>query len=98
LLETLLRKKNYTADGQFEAQALCCIALDKLCKLLRSNDIVKKGLIAEIQANWVASIGTDKLDSMLANRFDQANQLLKSLTNPTQAQKTLKKQLDKIEQ
>jgi hypothetical protein len=98
LLENYINKKSCSVDDQFEAQALCCIALDKLCKLLRSNDIAKKGLIAEIQANWVASIGKDKLDSMLANRFDQANQLLKSLTNPTQAQKTLKKQLDKIEQ
>jgi hypothetical protein len=97
LLEALLKKKHCSADVRFEVQVLRCIALDELCKLLRNEDIAQKGLIAEIQANWVASIGQDKLDSMLTDSFDQASQLFKSLSNPTESQQDLRKQLDKIE-
>jgi hypothetical protein len=98
LLESLLNKKHCSDDIRFEAKALRCIALDELYKLVRSVDIAKKGLIAEIQANWVASIGKDNLNKMLDRSLDQAIRSFASLTKPTEYQQTLKKQLDKIVQ
>jgi len=67
-----------------------------LCKLLSTDDIAKKGLIAEVQANWVASIGKDNLDTMLADSLNQAMRSFALLPKPTESQQALKKHLDKI--
>jgi len=96
LLETFLSKKNCSSDYRFEAEALRCTALGELCKLLNTNDIAKKGLIAEVQANWVASIGKDNLDTMLADSLNQAMRSFALLPKPTESQQALKKHLDKI--
>ena len=98
LLEEFSTKKHCSADIRFEAQALRCIALGELCKLMRTDDISKKGLVAEVQANWVASIGKDKLDTMLAKSINQARISFAFLPKPTESQQALKKQLDKIDQ
>ena len=98
LLEAFSSKKHYSADARFEAETLRCMALGKLCKLMCIDDIAEKGLIAEVQANWVASIGKDNLDIMLAKSIDQARQSFSLLLKPTESQQALKKQLDKIDQ
>jgi len=98
LLEAISSKKHSSADARFEADVIKCTALGKLCKLLRTDDIAKKGLIAEVQANWVASIGKANLDTMLANSVDQAKMSFAELSDPTEYLQALKRQLDKIEQ
>jgi len=98
LLETFPEEKNHcTAEAQFEAQALRCIALANLCKLLQTDDIAKKGLIAEVQAAWVASFGKDDLEKMFCDSMDVAKRSFASVADPTKSQLELKKQLDKIE-
>ena len=82
LLENFLNKNHCSADDRFEAQVLRCIALGELCNLVSTDDIAKKGLIAEVQANWVASIGKNDLDRMLANSIDKAGQSFISLPKP----------------
>jgi hypothetical protein len=98
LFETFLSKKTCSDDARFEAQALRCIALDKLCKLLYSDDITKKGLIAEVQSNWVVSIGKDRLGIMFNDSLNQAKHCFAELLGPTESLQALKKNLDKIEQ
>ena len=98
LLEAFSNKKDCPAEARFEAQVFRCIALGELCKLMRSEDIVKKGLIAEVQAHWVASIGKDNLDTMLADSLNQAMRSFALLPKPTESQQALKKHLDKIVQ
>jgi hypothetical protein len=98
LLEAFTNKKGCSADSRFEAEALRCIALDGLCKLLRSDDVAKKGLIAEVQAAWAASTGRDGVDRMFAESVDEAERSFASLREPTESQQALKKQLVKIEQ
>ena len=97
LLEALLDKKTCPANVRFEAEAIRSITLDKLCKLLRSEDIDKKGLKAEVQANWVVPIGKHNLDEMLDKSKDQASQSFAELSEPTESQQALKAQLDKID-
>ena len=97
-MEAFSSKKHCSADARFEAQSLRCMALGELCKLLRIDDIAKKGLIAEVQANWVASIRKDNLETMFADNIDQARRSFISLPKPTEYQQTLKKHLDKIVQ
>ncbi len=66
--------------------------------LLRIDDVAKKGLIAEVQANWAASVGKDNLEKMLADSMDRARRSFAALREPTESRQALKKQLDKIEQ
>ena len=98
LLEAFASKEDCPPEARFEAEALRCTALGKLCKLLRSDDIAKEGRIAEVQANWVASVGADGVNRMFAGSIDRARRSFASLREPTEFQKALKKQLDKIEQ
>ena len=98
LLEFFSSKKHCPADARFEAEVLRCTALGKLCKLLRTDDIAKKGLIAEAQADWVASIGKDNLETMLTKSINQAMRSFASLHEPTKSQQSLKKILDRIVQ
>lgn len=98
LLEAFSSKKHYPADARFEAQALRCTALGELCKLLRVNDIAEKGLIVEVQANWLASIGKDNLNIMFTDSFNKAGSCFAELIEPTESQQALKKNLDKIVQ
>jgi hypothetical protein len=98
LLENYINKKSCSADDQFKAQALRCIALNKLCKLMSSDDVAKKGLIAKVQINWVESVGKDKLNKMFTDSLNQTKMSFISLPKPTESQQDLRKQLDKIEQ
>jgi len=78
-------------------EALRCTALNELCKLVRTVDIAKKGLIAQVQTDWVASIGKDNLGKMLAEGIGEARQSFAELSEPTKSQQALKNQLDKID-
>ena len=98
MLETFSMKKNCSAEARFEAQALRCIALANLCKLLETDDIAKKGLIAEVQAAWVSSFGKEKLDTMLSNGITQSKRSFASVADPMESQNALREQLSKIEQ
>jgi hypothetical protein len=97
LLGAFSNKKNCSADVQFEAESLRCNALGELYKLVHTNDIARKGLVAEIQANWVASISKDNLVTMLADSMNQARRFFIELSEPTELQKALKEQLEEIE-
>jgi len=68
-----------------------------LCKLLRTTDVAKKGLIAKVQTDWVASIGPDDLETMLADSMEQARRSFAGLSDPSESQQALKAQLDKID-
>ena len=59
-------------------------------------DIAKKGLIAQVQTYWVASIGKDKLEKMLAEGIGVSRRSFAGILEPTESQQALKKQLDKI--
>jgi hypothetical protein len=96
LLEAFSNKKHCPAEARFEAQALRCSALGELSKLLRVNDIAKKGLIAEVQVDWVASVGKDDVDKMFADSMDQAGCCFANLSESTESQHALKKHLEKI--
>ena len=98
LLEAFLKKKRCPADARFKAEALRCLALAELCKLLGARDVAKKGLIAKVQVDWVASIGKGSVDRILADSMDKAGCHFASLREPTKSQQALKKQLDKIAQ
>jgi hypothetical protein len=99
LLEGLVNDKKLCPNVRFEAEALRCLALNELCKLVRAGDVAKtKGLLAQVQANWVVDLGLDKLDKMLAKGTDRASQSFASVDDPTESQKVLKEQLNKIEQ
>jgi len=97
LLKSFSNKTNCSADAQFEAESLRCNALGELYKLVHTNDIARKGLIAEIQANWVASISKDNLETMLADSMNQARRFFIELSEQTESQKALKEQLEEIE-
>ena len=98
LLEAFSKKEPCPGEARFEAQALRCTALAELCKLLRTEDIAKKGRIAEVQADWVASIGRGYLETMLADSMDQAGRCFTKLPDPAESHQRLKKQLDRIVQ
>lgn len=98
LLEAFSNKRHFLADARFEAEALRCAALHELWKLLRTNDVAKKGLIAKVQTDWVASIGKDNLETMLADSVGEARRSFAGLLEPTESQQALKKQLDEIDQ
>ncbi len=98
LLEKLSAKPDLGVEVKFEAAVLRCTALDDLCKLLQADDLAKKGLVAKVQADWVASIGIDNLKTMLTNGIAQAKRFFAELPAPTESQQALKRQLDKIAQ
>ena len=98
LLEAFLSKKDRPAEARFEAEALRCTALAQLYTLLRTDEVAKKGLMAEVQANWVAPIGKTGLDKMLAQSINHAKSCFVELPAPTESQQALMKQLDKINQ
>ena len=77
-------------------EALRCTALNELCKLVRTVDIAKKGLIAQVQTDWVASIVKDDLYTMFKDSMEQAKKSFSELPEPTKSQQALKAQLDKI--
>jgi hypothetical protein len=68
-----------------------------LCKLLRTTDVAKKGLIAKVQTDWLASIGKDDLEKMLAAGMGEARRSFGGIPEPTEFQQALKKQLDKLD-
>jgi hypothetical protein len=96
LLQKLSTKHYLSDDDRFEAEALRCTALDELCKLMRSGDVAKKGLIAEVQADWAASVGKEPLEKMLAGAMSQARRSFTELNPPTQSERALMKRLDPI--
>jgi len=97
LLDAFSKKKHCPAAARFQAEAHRCSALAELCKLLRSEDVAKKGLVPKVQTDWVASIGRDGVDRMLAESMAQARCQFASLREPTKSQQALKAQLDKIQ-
>jgi hypothetical protein len=97
LLEGFSNKKQCSDYIRFEVQVLRCIALGELCKLVHCDNITNKGFMAEIQANWVVSIGKDNLDTMLTVSIDQARRFFAELSDPTDYQQALKKQINKID-
>ena len=98
LLEAFLSKKDRPAEARFEAEALRCTALAQLRTLLQTEDIAKKGLMAEVQADWVTPIGKAGLDEMLAQGINQAKSRFAELFAPTESQQAVVKQLDEIDQ
>jgi hypothetical protein len=78
-------------------EALRCTALNELCKLVRTVDIAKKGLIAQVQTDWLASIGKDNLEKMLAEGIGEARLSFAELPEPTKSQQALKAHLDKLD-
>jgi hypothetical protein len=98
LLEGLVNDKQLCPNVRFEAEALRCLALSELCKLMSTEDVAKKGLLAQVQANWVAHVGKEKLETMLGKGTERARQSFASVADPTESQKALKEQLNKIEQ
>jgi hypothetical protein len=97
-LEKLSAKGDLDAGVRFEAAVLRCTAINDLCKLLQDDDLAKKGLVARVQADWVASIGMDNLKLILTNGISQASRFFAELPAPTESQQVLKQQLDKIDQ
>ena len=98
LLYMLSAKQDLGTGIRFEAEVVRCTALADLCRLLQANDLSEKGLIAKVQADWVAAIGMDDLKTMLTNGISQASRFFAELPAPTEPQQTLKQQLDKISQ
>lgn len=98
MLEKLPAKRDMGADVRFEAEVHRCTALAELCKLLHADDIGEKGLAAKVESDWVAPIGKDGLDRMLADSMDQAKQYFTGLPAPTEPHLALRRQLDKIGQ
>lgn len=96
LLESFSEKYHSRVNARFEADVLKCTALGELCKLLRTTDVAKKGLIAKVQTDWVASIGKDDLETMLAAGMGEARRSFAGLLEPTESQQALKAQLDQI--
>lgn len=96
LLESYSAKYHSRISARFEAEVLRCTALGELCKLLSINDIDKKGLIAKVQTDWVASINQDDLETMLTDSMEQAGRSFEGLPEPSESQQVLKVQLDKI--
>lgn len=97
LLESFSARYHSRINARFEADVLKCTALGELCKLLRTTDVAKKGLIAKVQTDWVASIGKDDLEKMLAAGMGEARRSFGGILEPTESQQALKKQLDKLE-
>ena len=97
LLESFSAKYHSRVNARFEADVLKCTALGELCKLLRTTDVAKKGLIAKVQTDWVASIGKNNLEKMLAAGMAQARRSFGGILEATESQQALKKQLDKID-
>ena len=97
LLESFSSNYHSRVNARFEADVLKCTALGELCKLLRTTDVAKKGLIPKVQTDWVASIGKDDLEKMLADSMGEAKRFFEDLPEPTESQQALKKQLDKLD-
>lgn len=97
LLESFSARYHSRVNARFEADVLKCTALGELCKLLRTTDVAKKGLIAKVQTDWVASIGKDDLEKMLAAGMGETRRSFGGIPEPTEPQQALKKQLDKLD-
>jgi len=97
LLESFSARYHSRVNARFEADVLKCTALGELCKLLRTTDVAKKGLTAKVQTDWVASIGKDDLEKMLAAGMGEARRSFGGIPEPTEFQQALKKQLDKLD-
>lgn len=96
LLESFSQERHFPADAQFEGCVLRCRSLNVLCKLLRNED-TDKNEISKAQLNWVMfSTDTADVENMLIDSLGKAESFFTELTKPTEAQKSLKANLDKM--
>jgi hypothetical protein len=96
LLESFSQERHFPDDAQFEGCVLRCQSLNELCKLLRDVDNVKNK-ISQAQVNWVMfSTDTADVENMLIDILGKSESFFTELTNPTEAQQSLKAYLDKI--
>lgn len=81
---------------RFEGLALRCVALNKLCELMREKEL-PKDIAARTQTEWVkSSIGTDRVESLLASGVAELRHLQKQLIGLSSEQEALVRQLDAI--
>lgn len=97
LLEAFIGQRCSNDAFRFEAEVMKCCALDKLCKLLRTNDIDKKGLLVKIQKDWISHMSMDDVEKMFIDSKEWAKKSFVRLNEPTESQKELKEHLDKID-
>jgi hypothetical protein len=82
---------------RFIAQAIRCLCLERLCEMLDNPDRIKTELDA-VQVGWVSrQTDVESLRTSTGQSIIDAKQLFTAVAEPTQEQKVLRAQLEKIQ-